>query len=46
MFKKILLAADRSLHSLKAAEKAIEIAKHTPQAFVEVIYVVDSKTLF
>ncbi len=44
MFKKILLAADGSIHSLRAAEKAIEIAKYTPQASVDVVYVVDSKT--
>ena len=44
MFKKILLAADGSLHSIRAAEKAIEIAKLSPEAFVDVVYVVDSKT--
>ncbi|PMC38111.1 universal stress protein [Bacillus sp. UMB0899] len=44
MFKKILLAADGSIHSLRAADKAIEIATLTPQAFVDVVYVVDSKT--
>lgn len=44
MFKKILLAADGSLHSLRAAEKAIEIAKLNPYSFVDVVYVVDGKT--
>lgn len=44
MFKKILLAADGSLHSLRAAEKAIEIAKLNPHSFVDVVYVVDGKT--
>lgn len=44
MFNKILLAADGSTHSLKAAEKAVELAKNNPNAFIHVIYVVDGKT--
>lgn len=44
MFKKILLANDGSKHSLRAAEKAIELAKLKKDAKVEVIYVVDGKT--
>lgn len=44
MFKKILLAADGSSHSLRAAEKAIELAKHNPETSIDVIYVVDGKT--
>ncbi|MFC0273478.1 universal stress protein [Metabacillus herbersteinensis] len=44
MFKKILLAADGSSHSLRAAEKAIELAKCNPDTSIEVIYIVDGKT--
>ncbi len=42
MFKKIMLASDGSEHSLRAAEKAIEIAKCDPTSFVEVVYVADN----
>jgi nucleotide-binding universal stress UspA family protein len=41
MFKKILLAADGSEHSLRAAEKAIMLAKCHEEANVKVVYVVD-----
>ncbi len=44
MFKKILLAADGSTHSLRAAEKAIELAKLQAGVTLEVIYVVDGNT--
>jgi len=44
MFKKILLAADGSAHSLRAADKAIDLAKYDSEANVVVLYVVDSKT--
>ncbi|OLO26260.1 universal stress protein [Alkalihalophilus pseudofirmus] len=41
MFKRILLPADGSEHSIRAAEKAIAIAKGTNEAMVTVLYVVD-----
>lgn len=44
MFKRILLAADGSTHSLRAAEKAIELAKYNQDSFIEVLYVVDRNT--
>jgi nucleotide-binding universal stress UspA family protein len=44
MFTKILLATDGSEHSLRAAEKAIGLAKCTPGATVDVVYVVDGET--
>jgi nucleotide-binding universal stress UspA family protein len=44
MFKKILLAADGSAHSLRAAEQAIAMANNNSGAHVVVLYVVDSKT--
>ncbi|WP_026675749.1 universal stress protein [Alkalihalobacterium bogoriense] len=44
MFNKILLAADGSEHSIKAAEKAISIAKGNEQAKITVLYVVDGQT--
>lgn len=44
MYQKILLAAEGSKHSLKAADKAIALAKMNADAKVEVVYVVDSKT--
>jgi len=44
MFKKILLAADGSAHSLRAADKAIDLATYDSEANVVVLYVVDSKT--
>jgi nucleotide-binding universal stress UspA family protein len=44
MFKKILVPADGSLHSLKAAEKAIELAKIDNGSFINLLYVVDGST--
>jgi nucleotide-binding universal stress UspA family protein len=41
MFNKILLASDGSETSLRAANKAIELAKCSPDSYVEVVYVVD-----
>jgi nucleotide-binding universal stress UspA family protein len=43
MFKKILLAADGSEHSIRAAQKAIALAKLNPESKVTVFYVVDGK---
>lgn len=43
MFKKILYAADGSEHSLRAGEKAFELAKLNTKAKVDIIYVVDPK---
>jgi nucleotide-binding universal stress UspA family protein len=42
MFKRILLAWDGSDHSLRAAEKAIEIAKCTENSSLAVVYVKDT----
>lgn len=44
MFKKILLAADGSSNSLRAAEKAIFLMRNNPDANIEIIYVVNSDT--
>lgn len=44
MYKKILLAVEGSKHSLRAADKALELAKMNENSKVEVVYVVDSKT--
>jgi nucleotide-binding universal stress UspA family protein len=44
MFEKILLAADGSDHSLRAADKAIALAKMNNNSVVHVIYVVDGDT--
>ena len=44
MFEKILLATDGSENSLRAAEKAIGLAKIVNGAKVDVIYVVDGTT--
>jgi nucleotide-binding universal stress UspA family protein len=44
MYNRILLAADGSKHSLRAADNAIALAKFNQSSKIEVIYVVDSKT--
>ncbi|WP_449539231.1 universal stress protein [Ferdinandcohnia sp. Marseille-Q9671] len=41
MYQKILLAADGSEHSKRAAENACMIAMSSPNARIEVVYVVD-----
>ena len=43
MFKKILLPTDGSEHSIRATEKAIELAK-LYNGTIDLIYVIDSKT--
>jgi nucleotide-binding universal stress UspA family protein len=43
MFKKILYAADGSDHSVRAGEKAFELARLSPDSKVDIIYVVDPK---
>ncbi|WP_096202035.1 universal stress protein [Bacillus sp. FJAT-45350] len=44
MFNKVVIAADGSKHSERAAEKAIFLVKGNDQAVIEVIYVVDGST--
>lgn len=44
MFKNILLATDGSMHALRAAIKASEIAKMNPDAIITVVYVIDGST--
>jgi nucleotide-binding universal stress UspA family protein len=41
LFKKILLAADGSLHSVRAAQKVLALNSGTVEAMVEVVYVID-----
>lgn len=41
MFNKILLAADGSDHSLRAADRAIKLAQINKESVVHIIYVVD-----
>ncbi|WP_456279230.1 universal stress protein [Bacillus sp. AK128] len=41
MYRKILLAADGSEHSKRAAEKAIQLAKCSQDSSIVVVYVVD-----
>jgi len=41
MFKRILLAADGSEHSLKAAEQAARIASYDEESYISVVYVLD-----
>lgn len=43
MFNKILYAADGSEHSIRAGDKVFELAKLSPDAKVDIIYVVDPK---
>ncbi|MEN2768947.1 universal stress protein [Ornithinibacillus xuwenensis] len=43
MFKKILYAADGSEHSIRAGEKAFELARLSMNTKVDIIYVVDPK---
>ena len=45
MYKKILIAADGSSHSLRAADHAMKIAAYDPEALVEIVYVLDSDHL-
>lgn len=42
MYNKILLAADGSEHSKRAAKHAIQIASCSENSFIEIIYVVDA----
>lgn len=41
LFKRILVASDGSTHSLRAAQKAIELAKIDGDSKINIIYVVD-----
>lgn len=43
MFNKILFATDGSEHSLRAGEKAFELASYNQGARVDIVYVVDGK---
>ncbi|MBC5636811.1 universal stress protein [Ornithinibacillus sp. BX22] len=43
MFKKILCAADGSDHSIRAGEKAFQLARLSQESKVDIIYVVDPK---
>lgn len=44
MFKKILIAADGSDHSIRAAAKAIQLAEQNPDSEITVVYAVDGQT--
>ncbi|GLB60973.1 universal stress protein [Cytobacillus sp. NCCP-133] len=44
MFKKILLAADGSDHSVRSAKKAIYLAEQSPETEITVVYAVDGQT--
>ncbi|MBT2695301.1 universal stress protein [Bacillus sp. ISL-55] len=44
MFNRILLASDGSDHSVRAAKKAVELAKLTGDSEITVVYVVDGQT--
>ena len=41
MYETILVAADGSDHSKRAAHEAVKMAKANPQAFVTLLYVID-----
>ncbi|KAB7706200.1 universal stress protein [Bacillus aerolatus] len=41
MYKHILLAADGSDHSIRAARHAAEIARHIPDSKVDILFVID-----
>ncbi|SHF70964.1 universal stress protein [Ornithinibacillus halophilus] len=43
MFHKILFAADGSEHSIRAGEKAFELASYNKDSKVDILYVVDPK---
>ena len=43
MFNKILLAADGSEHSIRAAENAIVLTQNNPEAKIEIVYVINSE---
>jgi nucleotide-binding universal stress UspA family protein len=43
LFKRILVASDGSIHSLRAAQKAIELAKIDKESIINILYVVDGK---
>lgn len=44
MFEKLLLAADGSKHSFRAAEKALAIAKVNEKSEIHIVYVIDGST--
>jgi nucleotide-binding universal stress UspA family protein len=44
MFQKILLAADGSDHSVRAAKKAAELAKLSGNSEITLVYVIDGQT--
>lgn len=44
MFKKILMAADGSDHSIRALAKAVQLAEQNPDSEVTVVYAVDGQT--
>lgn len=41
MYKHILLAADGSENSMRAAKEAVKLASLTPDAFIDIVYVAD-----
>lgn len=41
MYKKILLAADGSENSLRAAEEAVKVASLDKQCVIEIVYIVN-----
>ncbi|CAM4476856.1 universal stress protein [Paenibacillus tarimensis] len=43
MYKKILIAADGSEHSLRAADHAVTVASANPAAVLEILYVFDAE---